>query len=102
MGDTWQEALLLLHSRDWSGELVADACEALSVAYDEGTLKGASLEEVRSSQVSALLSEPVDDEEAEALLTLLALLAEGDEDETDLFRNALRDLDAFAERLGAD
>jgi hypothetical protein len=93
---TWQEALVLLHERGWHGELVDEACTSILEACAGGDLDGRDVGDLAPDEVRHVLSEPVDDEEAEALLVLAEVHDRGDV-EGERLRRALLDLDAFAD-----
>ncbi len=99
MAGTWQEALMLLRARGWSGELIDEACTALLDACSEGELKGRAMSELTPSEAQRALAEAPDDDELQALCRLAEVHDRGDST-GDEFRAALRDLDAFADSLG--
>ena len=99
MAGTWQEALMLLHARGWSGENVDDACTALLDACAQGELEGRDVSQLGPSESQAVLSTRASDDELRALCVLAELHDRGDA-AGDEFRAALRDLDAFADSLG--
>ena len=99
MPGTWQEALMLLHARGWSGELVDEGCTALLEACSEGELEGKEVSELTTAEALSVLAEPVADDEIRALCAAAEIHDRGDS-EGDQLRAALRDLDAFADSLG--
>jgi len=98
---TWQEALMLLHERGWQGELIDEACDALLEACAEGTLLGKLPTELSENEVTAVLRQNPDPEEVLALQLVADTWDRGSSD-GDALRAALVDLDAFADRLGAE
>lgn len=100
MTESWREALLLLHSLGWEGDLIDGACEALNQAYADGALQGKALLTLSPREVEEVLQQKVDDQESQALLRVAAvhdrLDREGDE-----LRKALYNLNAFVESLRA-
>jgi len=100
MSATWQEALMLLHERGWSGELIGDACTALVEACTEGELAGRQVAGLAPAETRRVLNEPIADDESAALRRVAEVYDRADED-GDAVRRALRDLDAFADALGA-
>lgn len=101
MSRTWQEALMLLHSRGWSGELVDEGCTALLEACFEGELEGRAVRELTTAEAQKVLAEPVQDDEVRALCAVAEIHDRGDAD-GDSLRRALQDLDTFAQSLGED
>jgi hypothetical protein len=99
MSATWQEALMLLHERGWSGELIDEACTALVEACTEGGLEGREVAGLTPSETRGVLDEPISEEESAALCRLAEVHDRADE-EGETMRGALRDLDAFADALG--
>ena len=99
MSGTWQEELMLLHARGWSGELVDEACGALLEACADGELEGRDVSALAPDEAAGVLAEPVEDDELVALCRLAAVHDRGDA-EGDELRTALRDLDAYADALG--
>ncbi len=99
MAATWQEALMLLHERGWSGELIDEACTALVEACAEGELEGREVAELTPAETRRVLEEPIREDELSALCRLAEVHDRADE-AGDAMRGALRDLDAFADALG--
>lgn len=100
MSGTWQEALMLLHERAWAGDLVDEACEALAEACLEGELRGRPVRDLTVEEVRKVLEHRVSPEEARALCRVADVRGRADADGIQS-REALRDLDAFADSLGA-
>ena len=101
MSRTWQEQLMLLHARGWSGELIDEACAALTDACSQGAFEGMQASELTPGQARRVLPEAAADDELRVLCSLAELHDRGDQT-GDRFRAALRDLDAFADSLGED
>ena len=101
MSATWQEALMLLHERGWSGELIDQACTALIEACADGEFEGRDVAGLMPGEARRVLSEPVVDDEGTALCRLAELHDRAD-DESETMRAALRDLDALADALGEE
>lgn len=99
MSVTWQEALMLLHERGWSGELIDEACTALVQACTEGELEGREVARLTPDETRRALDEPISENESSALCRLAEVHDRVDED-GETMRGALRDLDAFADALG--
>jgi hypothetical protein len=98
MAESWQEALLLLHSLGWEGELVDGACEALSSACSEGGMQGRALLSLSREEVEGVLRQEVSGLESEALLCVAEVHDRLDHSGNEL-RNALYNLNAFVESL---
>jgi hypothetical protein len=98
MAETWQEALLLLHSLGWEGGLIDGACEALNQACRDGVLQGKALLGLSRQEVEDVLQQRVEEHESEALLCIAEVHDRIDRVGDDL-RNALYNLDAFVESL---
>lgn len=99
MSATWQEALMLLHARGWSGEAIDEACTALVEACTEGELEGREVVGLTLAETQRVLDEPVSEDENSALRRAAEVHDRAD-NEGETMRGALRDLDAFAEALG--
>jgi hypothetical protein len=99
MPATWQEALMLLHERGWSGELIDRACTALVEACTEGELEGREVAGLTAAETRRVLDEPIREDENFALCRLAEVHDRADE-EGETMRGALRDVDAFADALG--
>ena len=99
MAGTWQEALMLLHERAWHGDLIDEACEALAEACLEGGFRGQEMRQLTVDDVCNVLEHRVSVEEASALCRVAEVRARFDLDGRQS-REALRDLDAFADSLG--
>jgi len=98
LAGTWQEALLLLHRRGWHGELVDEACERLIEACLEGELAGRPTGDLTQHEIARVLGQSPTEEEARALARVSEVHDRTDPDGHAL-RDALGDLDAFAEAL---
>jgi hypothetical protein len=98
MAQTWQEALLLLHSLGWEGDLIDGACEALNQACTDGVLQGRALLGLARQEVEDVLQQPVGEQESEALLRVAELHDRLDREGNEL-RTALYNLNAFVESL---
>jgi hypothetical protein len=98
MAETWQEALLLLHSLRWEGGLIDGACEALNLACADGALQGRSLLGLSRREVEEVLQQAVGQQESEALLCVAEVHDRLDRKGNEL-RKALYNLDAFIESL---
>jgi hypothetical protein len=98
LAETWQEALLVLHQRGWNGELVDDACAQLVEALLEGDLVGRAARDLTPPEVSAALGQSLAEDEARALVRVSEVHDRTNAEGQGL-RDALRDLDAFAESL---
>lgn len=98
---TWPEALLLLHQRGWTGEMIDDACVALLGARDGPLLQQRELASWSPERVRGLLREPIPDDES-AALCLAADFHDRADPAGDALRSALRDLDAFVAGLDGD
>jgi hypothetical protein len=101
MAGTWQEGLMLLHARGWSGELIDEGCTALLEACSEGEFQGREVSDLTPSEARRVLLEPADDDELRELCALAALHDRADHI-GDEVRAALRDLSAFADSLGEE
>ena len=95
MSATWQEGLMLLHERGWSGELVDEACTALLEACSEGELVGRDVVGLELAETRRVLEQAISQEESAALCRAAEVHDRADH-EGDSMREALRDLDAFA------
>lgn len=95
MAGTWQEALMLLHERGWPGELVDEACEALIESCLEGKFQGRLIRELTLHEVRRILGQQLSSEESRALCGVAEV-----RDRSGDVREALRDLDTFADSLG--
>ena len=99
MTGTWQEDVMLLHARGWSGELVDEACAALIEACAEGAFAGRNVSELAPGEAQRVLAQTAGEDELRALCRLAGI--QGRLDATgEALRGALRDLDAFADSLG--
>jgi hypothetical protein len=98
MAQTWQEALLLLHSLGWEGDLIDGACEALNVACRDGALQARALLGLSRREVEDVLQQGVDEQESEALLRVADLHDRVGREGNEL-RRALYNLNAFVESL---
>ncbi len=99
MGGTWQEALMLLHERAWHGDLIDEACEVVAEACLEGEFRGRSMRQLTADDLRKVLRHRLTPEEARALCHVAEVRGRSDHDGGQL-REALRDLDAFADSLG--
>ena len=99
MAGTWQEALMLLHERAWHGELVDEACEALVEACLDGAFRGRMVRDLTVDEINKVLRQRVSPAEARAL-SHVAEIRDRPDGEGKRSREALRDLDAFADSLG--
>lgn len=99
MAETWQEALMLLHERAWHGNLVDEACEALAEACLEGAFQGRMIRQLTVDDIRVVLRNRISPEEANALCYVAEIRVRSGPDGQHL-REALRDLDAFADSLG--
>lgn len=98
MAESWQEALLLLHSLGWEGDLIDGACEALNSACTEGALQARGLLSLSREEVGGVLQQDVAEEESNALLCVAEVHDRLDRQGNEL-REALYHLDAFVESL---
>ncbi len=98
MSTNWQEALMLLHQRGWSGELIDEACAALAEACTDGEFKGRDVAELTPAETRRVLDEPISEDENSALCRVAEVHGRADQD-GETMRNALPDLDAFAQAL---
>jgi hypothetical protein len=97
---TWEEALLLLHRRGWRGELIDEACGRIVEACGEGELAGRPVGGLAAEEIAAVLTQPLGDAESRALARVCEVHERADAQGHSL-REALRDLDAFVDSLGA-
>jgi len=98
MTETWREALLLLHSLAWEGDLIDGACEALNQACADGAWQGKALLDLTPAEVEEILQQKVDAQESQALLRVAETHDRLDRDGDEL-RKALYNLNAFVESL---
>ncbi len=92
---------MLLHERGWHGELIDEACTALVEACVEGELEGRNVVELSADEARAVLDRAIADDEVRALCILAEVHDRGDADGDEL-RDALRDVDTFADSLGEE
>jgi hypothetical protein len=98
MAETWREALLLLHSLGWEGDLIDGACEALNQACADGSLQGKPLLSLSRREVEEVLQQRVEEPESNALLRVAEVHDRLDHEGNEL-RKALYNLNAFVESL---
>lgn len=98
---TWPEALLLLHQRGWTGEMIDEACVALLGARGSPPLRQRELTSWTPERVREVLREPIPDDESGALC-LAADVHDRADPAGSALRSALRDLDAFVASLDGD
>lgn len=91
----WRDALIQLHFGGWDTDDIDAACEVLVEACEERAALGLELAALTPAEVEDILDIEVEPDEVPALLVLADLLASEDED-AEALREALDDIDAFA------
>src|SRR5688572_10006289 len=92
----WEDALIHLHEMGWDTDDIDSACEALVEACREGVFEGNEPSDLDSDQLKQILGGDMSSSEQEAVVTLAEVRAQEDP-EAEAMREALWDIDEFAE-----
>src|SRR5262249_9517728 len=92
----WEDALIHLHEMGWDTDDIDSACEALVEACREGIFEGNEPSDLDSAQLKQILGGDMSSSEQEAVVCLAEVRAQEDP-EAEAMREALWDIDEFAE-----
>jgi hypothetical protein len=92
----WEDALIHLHEMGWDTDDIDFACEALVEACREGIFEGNEPSDLDGDQLKQVLGDDMSTSEQEAVVTLAEVRAQEDP-EAEAMREALWDIDEFAE-----
>lgn len=88
----WRGALAYLHEAGWSIEDIDETCDALEEARNWANF---DLDELDDDEVRSILESNLSSEEITALVAVVEIRSRTDS-ETEIFAEALNDLDNFA------
>jgi hypothetical protein len=94
--DNWEDALIHLHEMGWETDEIDAACDAIVEACTEGDYEGNEPSELDDDQLEEVLGGDYAVSERKALAALAELRAQEDPD-AEAMREALWDLEEFAE-----
>jgi hypothetical protein len=92
----WEDALIHLHEMGWDTDDIDSACEALVEACRDGIFEGSEPSDLDSDQLKQILGNDMSGSEQEAVVCLAEVRAQEDP-EAEAMREALWDIDEFAE-----
>ena len=92
----WEDALIHLHEMGWDTDDIDSACEALVEACREGIFEGNEPSDLDSDQLKQILGGDMSSSEQEAVVCLAEVRGQEDP-EAEAMREALWDIDEFAE-----
>jgi hypothetical protein len=92
----WEDALIHLHEMGWDTDDIDSACDALLEACREGIFEGNEPSDLDSDQLKQILGDDMNSSEQEAVVCLAEVRAQEDP-EAEAMREALWDIDEFAE-----
>jgi hypothetical protein len=92
----WEDALVHLHEMGWDTDDIDSACDALVEACREGIFEGNEPSDLDSDQLKQILGGEMSSSEQEAVVCLAEVRAQEDP-EAEAMREALWDIDEFAE-----
>ncbi len=92
----WEDALIHLHEMGWDTDDIDSACEALVEACTDGAFEGSEPSDLDSDQLRQVLGSEPSQSELEAVVCLAEVRAQEDP-EAEAMREALWDIDEFAE-----
>lgn len=92
----WEDALIHLHEMGWDTDDIDSACEALVEACTDGAFENTEPSELDPDQLAQVLGDEYSPSERDAVV-LLAEMRAAEDPETDAMREALWDIDEFAD-----
>ena len=92
----WEDALIHLHEMGWDTDDIDSACDALVEACTDGAFEGIEPSELAPEELAQILGDDMTPTERDALVRLSEVRALEDP-EADALREALWDIDEFAE-----